>query len=169
MQSVLLVIDVQRNMLEPPSPVPDAEAIGATIAEVIGQARAAGAQVVHIRNNGDADEPDAPGTEGWQLVHDAAEGEHVVDKWKSDAFDGTNLADIVPAGARVVAIGMQSKYCVRATALAAVQRGHDVTLVSGAHATYDEHEPAAEISRQIEEELKASGIHVIEANEPLFT
>lgn len=141
--SVLLLIDVQRDMLLPPAPVPDAEEVGAVIAGVLARARAAGAPVVHIRNAGGPGDPDEPGTPGWELVHEVREGEHVVDKAEQDAFAGTSLADLLPQGAPLVVAGMQSEYCVRATALTALARGHAVTLVAGGHSTYDDGEAAA--------------------------
>ena len=81
-------------------------------------------------------------------------GERVLDKRRNDAFDGTPLGALVPAGpgarARVAIVGMQSDFCVRATARAALARGNGVVLVRGAHATYDRDEdgvvtPAAEV------------------------
>jgi nicotinamidase-related amidase len=160
MAPVLLLVDVQRNMLLPPEPVPGAETVSKAIEDVLQQARAAGATVVHIRNNGTEADPDAPGTPGWELVHEVRDGEPVVDKHEPDAFEGTNLAEVVPSAAVVVVVGMQSDYCVRATSLSALRRGHQVTLVRGAHATYDGGAPAETISRQIEEELAAAGVTV---------
>lgn len=157
MTTVLLLVDVQRDMLMPPEPVPDADRVGPVIADVLARARTAGATVVHIRNSGGPGDPDEPGTDGWQLVHEVAEGEHVVDKPDENAFEATNLADLVPAGARVIVVGMQSEYCVRSTALGALNRNHDVTLVQGAHATYQYQRPAADISAEVEAELVKAG------------
>jgi nicotinamidase-related amidase len=70
MTSVLLLVDVQRNMLHDPEPVPDAETVGPVIENLLTRAREAGAVVVHIRNNGDEHDPDVPGSAGWELVHD---------------------------------------------------------------------------------------------------
>jgi nicotinamidase-related amidase len=165
---VLLMIDVQRNMLEPPSAVPDAADVGAAITGILEAARDAGATVIHVRNNGTDGDPDQPGTDGWQLIHPARDGEPVVDKTTPDSFAGTDLADFVPDGAPIVAIGMQSEYCVRATALASLARGHAVTVVSGAHATYDDGQPAADISRGVEDELRAAGATIASADGPLF-
>ena len=122
MATALLLLDVQRNMLEPPEPVPGAREIGAVIADVLNRARSADAIVVHVRNNGDADDPDAPGCAGWQLVHAVLSGEHVVDKHQPDAFAETGLADLLPAAAEVVVVGMQSDYCIRETSLSALRR-----------------------------------------------
>ncbi|MFI5608914.1 isochorismatase family protein [Amycolatopsis sp. NPDC051903] len=157
MSPVLLLIDVQHNMLRPPEPVPAAEPVSAAIAAVLARARDAGAQVVHVRNNGSADDPDAPGTPGWALIHEVLPGEQVVDKTAPDSFAGTPLATVLPAGAPLVVAGLQSDFCVRATTLAALKRGHPVTLVTDAHATYDGEVPAAEESARVSAELAEAG------------
>ena len=66
---MLLFVDVQRNMLEPPAPVPAADPVSAALATLLERARAAGAPVIHIRNNGSEVDPDLPGSPGWELVH----------------------------------------------------------------------------------------------------
>lgn len=172
---VLLLIDVQKNMLLPPEPVPDAATVGPAIAAVLAEARAAGTVIVHIRNTGSEDDPDFPGAPGWELVHDVREGEHVVDKPLQDAFAETDLADLIPADAALTIVGMQSEYCVRETSLAALQRGHAVTLVRGAHATYpgkiDAHSgvlAAADVSARIETELAAAGASIVDVADVNF-
>jgi nicotinamidase-related amidase len=152
---VLLLVDVQRNMLQPPTPVPGAPAVAAAIDDVLAAARTAGAAVVHIRNNGPAGEPDEPGTPGWELTHEPRPGEHIVDKWTPDAFQDTKLSELVPEDAHLVVVGMQSEFCVRETSLAALGRGHQVTLVRGAHATYDDG-----VAESVEAELTAAGVTV---------
>jgi len=168
MSAFLLLVDVQRNMLEPPAPVPAAASIASEIERLLERARAAGASVVHIRNNGGEDDPDAPGTPGWELVHELRSGEHLVDKHEPDAFAGTALADLIPTDSSVVVAGMQSEYCVRETSLAALRRGHAVTLVRGAHATYDGDAPAVATQERVEDELRAAGARVADPDESLF-
>jgi nicotinamidase-related amidase len=168
MTSVLLVIDAQRNMLLPPEPVPDAPAVGAAIEATVAAARSAGARVVHIRNRGDAGDPDEPGTPGWELAFPTRPGEPVVDKPECDSFVDTDLADHVPAGVPVVLVGMQSEYCVRSTALGALARAHPVTLVRGAHATYPDGEPATDISARVEAELERAGVRLVTTPEQAF-
>ena len=165
---VLLMIDVQRNMLEPPTPVPNATAVGTAIAGVLAAAHDAGARVIHVRNNGSDGDPDEPGTDGWQLIHPVRAGEPVVDKTTPDSFVGTDLADVVPDRAPIVVVGMQSDYCVRATTLAALERNHPVTVVSGAHATYDDDKPAADISNDIEDQLRSAGATIGSVDDKLF-
>ncbi|MBB5908385.1 isochorismatase family protein [Actinoalloteichus hymeniacidonis] len=169
--AVLLLIDVQQNMLEPPKPVPDAAAVAPTIERLLAGARAQGAAVVHIRNNGTDDDPDVPGTPGWELVHPPRPDEEIVDKHEPDAFEGTRLAEILAEPTTVVVAGMQSEFCIRATSLAATHRGHRVQLVRGAHATYDdtvEELPARTISHEVEQELRAAGVELVDPAEVAF-
>jgi nicotinamidase-related amidase len=168
MPTVLLLVDVQRNMLGPPEPVPAAASVGAALAGLLDRARAAGAPVVHIRNNGSSGDPDAPGSPGWELIHPVAPGEHVVDKYEPDAFSAKELPGLVPASATVVVAGMQSEYCVRATSLAALSRGNTVVLARGAHATYDGEEPATAVSASVEAELEAAGVAVVDHDKVEF-
>lgn len=150
-------------MLQPPEPVPHAASVGPAIGELLQRARDARATVVHVRNNGGPEDPDAPGSPGWQLVHTPAPGEHVIDKFESDAFAGTGLLGLLPSGAPLVLAGMQSEFCVRSTALSAQEKGFPVFVVRGAHATYDGGVPAAEVSRQVEKELDEAGVSIVES------
>ena len=143
----LLVVDVQANMFDPP--VTDAARVGPAIADLLARARAAGEPVVHVRHNGGSGDPDFPGTAGWQLVHAPLPGEPIVDKHQPSAFEGTNLAELLPVGA-ITIVGMQSDYCIRATTLAALERGYTVTL--GPHATYGDG-----IAETVSAELRAAG------------
>ena len=61
----------------------------------------------------------------------------MIDKSASDAFDGTPLALRLRARGveRVVLAGLQSEFCIRATALGAIERGFAVVLVSDGHWT----------------------------------
>lgn len=165
----LLLIDVQRNMLLPPQPVPDAPAAGPKIAEILDRARRSGAMVIHLRNNGGQDDPDAPGTMGWELIHDVAEHEVVVNKRTPNGFAGTELGSLLADAHDVVIAGMQSEYCVRETSLAALQRGLAVLLVRGAHATYgDGKRTAAEIAAATEAELAQAGARILDVGDVTF-
>ena len=168
MTTALLLIDVQRNMLEPPEPVPDADSVAPALADLLTRARTAGVTIVHVRNNGGADDPDLPGSRGWELVHEPFPEEHVIDKFTQDSFAGTGLGDLIPAGTALIVAGMQSDYCVRTTSLAALARGHRVTVARGAHATYPGEQPAAEVSAAVERELAAAGAAVVPSGEITF-
>jgi nicotinamidase-related amidase len=117
-----------------------------------------------VRNNGGKDDPDAPGTTGWELIHDVARNEAVVDKHTPNGFADTELGSLLADARDVVIVGMQSEYCVRETSLAAMQRGLSVLLVRGAHATYgDGKRTAAEIASATEAELAQAGARIIHA------
>lgn len=167
--TTLLMIDVQRNMLLPPQPVPDAPAVGFKIARILEQARSSGAMVVHVRNNGGEDDPDAPGTTGWELVHDVTESEAVIDKSTPDSFAGTGLGSLLTDARALVIVGMQSEYCVRETSLAALGQGFTVLLPRGAHATYgDGKRSATEIAAAVEDELAHAGARILDPDDVTF-
>ena len=164
MTRALMLIDVQRNMLEPPTPVPAAASIREALQDLLLRARGAGALVVHVQNDGPPGEPDEPGTDGWQLVFPAGAGELIVRKDQPDTF-AANPALAKDLAAKeiteVVIAGMQSNYCVAESSRGALKHGLQAILASGAHATYDENEPASAISAQIERELATEGITVL--------
>jgi nicotinamidase-related amidase len=160
--AILLLVDAQKNMLLPPEAVPNAEKVAVRLKELLDRARSAGVRVVHIRNNGGEGDPDQPGTPGWELVFDVRPDESVIDKQEPDAFAGTNLADLLSQATPLVVAGMQSEYCIRATSLAALDRGHPVILVRGAHATYDGDLTAQQTSERVEAELSSAGAKIVE-------
>lgn len=171
MTRALMLIDVQRSMLEPPAPVPSAASIREALEDLLLRARRAGAFVVHVQNDGPPGEPDEPGTDGWQLVFPVTAGELIVRKDQSDTFAANpalaeDLAD--KEITEVVIAGMQSNYCVAESSRGALKRGLQAVLASGAHTTYDENEPASAISAQIERELAAEGVTVLPFGEVSF-
>lgn len=140
-KAALLVIDVQRNMFESTPAVADGLELLSTLGDLVARARAAGAPVIFVRNNGGADDPDAPGTVGWELspAIPRQSAEPIVDKKKPDAFDSTSLLSLLRTRGvrRVVVCGLQSEFCVQATCRGASSRGFSVTLVSDGHGTFD--------------------------------
>ena len=166
-----MLIDVQRNMLEPPAPVPQAASVREALEDLLRRARRAGALVVHVQNDGAAGDPDEPGTDGWQLAFPASAGELIVRKDQCDTF-AVNPALAKDLAGRevteVVIAGMQSNYCVADSSRGARKGDLQVILASGAHATYDEDEPASAISAQVERELAAEGVTVLPCGEVSF-
>lgn len=169
MATTLLLIDLQRNMLEPPEQVPTAHQLIVLVHGLLERARAVGAAVVHVRNNGAEGEADVPGSPGWELYHVPVDGEAIVDKFGLDAFADTALAELIPAGSRILVAGLASDYSVRATALSARRRGYDVRLIHGAHGTYDADGKSAEtIGKEVECELREAGVRIVEPGSPIF-
>ena len=171
MTRAMVLIDVQRNMLEAPTPVPSAVSTREALQDLLLRARQAGALVIHVQNDGPPGEPDEPGTDGWQLVFPISSGELIVRKDQPDTF-AANPALAKELSAKeiteVVIAGMQSNYCVAESSRGALKEGLQEILAAGAHATYDEGEPASAISTQIERELATEGVMVLPFYEVSF-
>lgn len=156
----LLLVDLQTAFLTGPGAVPGAETLTATIKGLLTCARAAGALVVHLQNDGEAGTPDEPGQPGWALHLSPEPGEPVVRKRHDDGFLGTDLGPILIRHQviRIAIAGVMSEMCVSATARTALERGHSVILPHDAHATcdvpagpgYDQVVPAAVVARVAE-------------------
>ncbi|WP_394275062.1 isochorismatase family protein [Luteococcus sp.] len=129
----LLVVDVQVDVMarcwQPHRGVE-------TIADLVARARIAGTPVVWVRHQESGLDAASP---GWQVVPELVPepGEIVVDKRWGDSFSHTDLDDVL-AEARASHLwitGAQSDSCVHSTAMGALHRGYDVTLIEDAHTT----------------------------------
>ncbi|MFL9863595.1 cysteine hydrolase family protein [Paraburkholderia fungorum] len=109
-----------------------------TVNMLIGRARSAKVPVVWVRH---ADEDLKAGSEAWQIVAELspAPGEAIVEKSYRDAFDGTDLEQVLSrlGVGKLLVTGAQTDMCVRSTLHGAVVRGYDAILVSDAHTTED--------------------------------
>jgi nicotinamidase-related amidase len=163
-KAALLVVDVQRNFFEVTPAVANGEDLLVSLSGLIARARAAGAPVIFVRNCGGPGDVDEPGKSGWELspALPRQSAEPIVDKKKPDAFDGTNLLNLLKARGirRLVVAGLQSEFCIAATCRGGHARGYGVTLVADAHGTYDAPEggpTAREIAAREGAALKAEG------------
>ncbi|MCK8681646.1 isochorismatase family protein [Streptomyces lichenis] len=142
----LIVVDVQSAFVSGAGAVPGAARLLDRVEGLLARARAAGALVVHLQNDGAEGEPDEPRTPGWELHLPVRGGEMevVVRKAEDDGFEGTPLEELLDgAGVRALAVcGVMSEMCVLATARRALRLDYRVVLPHDAHATYDI--PAAE-------------------------
>lgn len=135
----LIVVDVQRGFVEGEKAVPGRLRLLEAVGSMLGRARAAGAPVVFLQNDGAIGAVDEPSTPGWELHFPPRIGEHVLRKREDDGFEGTALQAILGSyGIETVGIcGLLSEMCLAATARAAMRRGYRVILPHDAHATYD--------------------------------
>lgn len=141
MSSAVVVIDVQESVLAGCADVPE---VVKRINVLARRARQGGVPVLFIQHE-DPDDPeltrDSP---GWQLATtlDRLDGDLVVSKTYRDSFAETALAGLLTASGarRLVIAGAHSDYCVQMSALSAVIRGYDVTLVSDGHTAQDDGE-----------------------------
>jgi len=137
----LLVVDVQSAFVSGDAAVPSAATLVEQVRGFVSRARASGALVIHLRNDGAAGAADEPGTPGWELhlpVH-VGPDEVVIRKTADDGFSQTHLADLLAAWkVRSLAIcGVMSEMCVSATARTALSLNFRVVMAHDAHATYD--------------------------------
>lgn len=163
-EAALLVIDVQRGLLARPVLAP--ETLLGNITELITAAHAAGGLVVFTRHS---NKLLIPGTLAWELQVKPWEGDLLVDKTHGDAFEGTELDQLLAQRSvgTVYVTGLVTEGCVRATCLGAVKRGYHVVLVSDAHSSF--HRDAAARIRDWNEKLSAQLGAVTPTREVDFT
>ncbi|MFF7995795.1 isochorismatase family protein [Kitasatospora xanthocidica] len=108
-------------------------------ADLLARARAAGATVIHVINDGGEGTPYDIRAEIGRIHPSVApvEGERVVVKQVPDAFVGTDLGELVDAAGHrdVVVAGFMTHMCVAFTTAGAFLRGNRPTVVAAASAT----------------------------------
>ncbi|ADB31873.1 isochorismatase hydrolase [Kribbella flavida DSM 17836] len=137
----LLIIDIQAGHVAGEHAVPAADDLVAQAEQLLTAARDSGALVVHVQNDGETGQVDAPGTPGWELhfppLGNGGSTEVVIRKTYDDAFRDTGLAELLAEhGVTSLAIcGLMSEMCVSATARTALARDYRVVLPHDAHTT----------------------------------
>lgn len=136
----LLIIDVQRAFVTGPEAAPDSKRLLANVGGLLERARAAGALVVQLQNDGPPGAVDEPGQAGWELYVPPTESprETVLRKSTDDGFDGTGLEEILRQQGvdRICVVGLMSEMCVLATTRTALARGFGAVLPHDGHATF---------------------------------
>jgi streptothricin hydrolase len=137
----LLIVDVQSAFVAGAAAVPAAAGLLEQVRGLTVRARADGALVVYLQNDGAGGAADEPGQPGWELYLPIQAGprEVVIRKTTDDGFSGTPLAGLLAAfEVRSLAVcGVMSEMCVSATARTALALGFRVIMAHDAHATYD--------------------------------
>ncbi len=147
MNTVLLVIDVQRGLFDPEPRPFEADAVIARINALAARARALDVPVVLVQH----ESASLPfGSEAWQLDPrlDVEPRDAVVRKTTPDAFLRTDLEELLVSWQiqRVVVCGFASEFCIDTTTRRAAALGYGVTLAADAHTTHDKpHASAAQI------------------------
>lgn len=144
-QQALMIIDMQNDYFPNGKwPLEGVEEAADNVAALLQKARAEGLPVVHIQHVNE--EEDVPfflaGTDG-VAIHPTLvpqQGEILVRKTEPNAFNGTELDEILKAGGitRLTMCGAMSHMCVDATARAAADLGYDITVIHDACATHDQ-------------------------------
>ncbi len=145
MNSALFVVDVQHNMVDGPWSVPESASFLDKFAGRIEQAREAGWPVVFVQNDGPDGDVDEPHSDGWQLWFTPEPGDRVVRKITQNVFESNpDLAHQLKDADidTIELIGMQSEYCVQASARGAKAAGFKAVLHPQLHATFHDGTPA---------------------------
>ena len=133
--SAVLVVDFQVGTV---ADTYHRDEVQAKLKELVAKARAAGVLVIWVQ---DVAEGREPGSVPWQIVPELGPlpDEPRVQKRYGDAFEGTELSDLLAAGriGRLYVAGAQSDACIRSTIHGAFTRGYDTILVGDAHTTED--------------------------------
>ncbi|WP_329283830.1 isochorismatase family protein [Streptomyces sp. NBC_00691] len=138
--SALIMIDFQNTYRTGVMKLDEAEKAVAAGARLLAAARAAGAPVVHIVNDGGEGTPYDIRAEIGAISDEVApiEGEKVVVKKFPDAFHATGLEDTLKelgVTGDLVIVGFMTHMCVLFTAQGAFNRGYRPTVVAEATAT----------------------------------
>jgi nicotinamidase-related amidase len=138
----LLLIDIQRGLVDSPEGLHQADAVIGRCADLLRRARAAGLPIIHVQHYEEGPGSDLPRLSAAWMHHPAVApigGEPVFEKTTSSAFiDGALDRHLRSAGIdHLVIAGLQTDYCIDTNCRVARNLGYRVTLASDAHSTYD--------------------------------
>lgn len=137
-ESVLLIIDAQREYVDGKLALPGIAESLAVGGRLLARARAAGTPVMHVLHRGAGPIFD-PATDYYQPAAPLipASGEAVVEKIQANAFAGTDLQAVLDATGRknLIVIGYMTHNCISSTVRAATERGFRSTVVAAASGT----------------------------------
>ncbi len=138
-EATLILVDYQNTYTRGVMELTGWEPALDAAAELLARARAVGATVLHVINDGGADTPYDIRAEIGQIHPRVApiEGEPVIVKTAPDGFVGTELGKYVDAAGNddVIIAGFMTHMCVTFTTAGAFLRGHRPTVVADACAT----------------------------------
>jgi nicotinamidase-related amidase len=136
--TALLVIDAQNGALDRTY---ERDAVVANVGSLVERARHEGVPVIWVQH---VDEEVPRESHAWHIVTELTPGdaEPLVEKNYADSFEDTTLESVLSelGVGRLVVVGAQTDWCVRATLHGAVARGYDTALVTDAHTTEDQTE-----------------------------
>lgn len=149
-QSVVVVVDAQRDYVEGKLRLHEVEPAVAEIARLLERARKCGTPIVHVVQQGRPGSPVfTPGTPLVESIPTVAPapGERVIVKTLPNSFAGTELdVELKRLGRKdLVVVGFMTHMCVSATVRSALDHGYRCTVIASACATRDLPGPKGEI------------------------
>lgn len=138
--SVVVVIDAQREYVDGKLPLVGIEPSITEAAKLLDRARKAETPVIHVVHRGKGGLFD-PATPYYAIIPQLrpASGETVIEKTLPNAFAATNLAEVIAKTGKkkLLLIGYMTHMCISTTARAALDLGYQSTIVANATATRD--------------------------------
>ncbi len=154
--TALLVIDVQVGAFDAKliPAIDGAEELLVRIAALVDAARSADSHVIFVQHCAPKGELLTEGTKGWEMHPSVSptDGETVIRKHQSSAFESTNLRQVLEERDidTVISCGLQSELCITNTSISALELGLDVIVAEDGHSTWttDQDEACAIVERQ---------------------
>ena len=138
--SVLIIIDAQREYVDGSLPLAGVDAAIAETAQLLNRARKSGTPIIHIAHKGKGAlfNPNGKYFEIVAALH-PQEGETIIEKTRVSAFAETKLEEAIQRTGRknLIITGFMTHNCVSSTARAAMDKGYMPTIVAAATATRD--------------------------------
>ncbi|MEV6111751.1 cysteine hydrolase family protein [Streptomyces sp. NPDC052109] len=151
-RATLILIDVQNTYTRGVMELEGWETALDRAAELLAEARTAGAKIIHVQHDAGAGSPYDLNAEVGRIHEKVTpvDGEPVVTKQAPDAFHGTNLGELVDEAGNddLVLAGFMTHMCVTFTAQGAFLRGNRPTVVADATATRSLKTDVAEVSAE---------------------
>jgi nicotinamidase-related amidase len=139
--SVLVLIDCQREYRDGALALPGVEAALDEAGRLLAFARDVGLPVIHVRHKGRPGGLFGEGGPTFEICDavDPAVGEMLIDKTLPNAFAGTTLDDHLKETGRkhLIVAGFMTHMCVSSTVRSAIDHGYLATVVADACATRD--------------------------------
>ncbi len=138
--SVLVIVDAQREYLDGQLPLAGIDAAIAADAALLARARAAGTPIVHVvqHSPGPLFHPGSPGAEIVAPLTPHS-GETIIVKTLPDSFAGTPLDQTLRQLGRknLLLVGFMTHMCISATAHTALDLSYQTTVIASGCATRD--------------------------------
>lgn len=138
--SVLIIIDAQREYIDGALPLVGVDAAIDEIGKLLVRARKAGTPVIHVVHKGRGGLFN-PSSQGFEIVASLRpqEGEAIIEKSRVSSFADTELDQAIQRTGRknLIIVGFMTHNCVSSTTRAAMDKGYMPTVVAAATATRD--------------------------------